>query len=68
MTEKNEFVEDLTSATSRIKADIENCYNLTMIIRMNREGDSKKLELLRELAQKLYKVWFYIDEVIHNKF
>lgn len=57
------FEETLLSANNRIKADIENCYNLTMQIKMSSEV-SAQIELLRELEQKLYRITIYTEETI----
>lgn len=57
------FEESLSASNSRIKSDIENCYNLTMRIKMSR-NDSDQLEMLRELEQKLYKIHDYVVETV----
>ena len=57
------FEENLDSATKRIKADVENCYNLLMKARMS-HLDFEKLELLREIEQKMYKTHLYLCETI----
>ncbi len=60
-----EFNENLTAANRRIKADIENMHNLAMKIQMD-HVTSDKLELLRELEQRLWKTHAYCVETIRT--
>lgn len=62
MTE-NDFEETLQSANNRIKSDIENMYNLSMRVKMS-SLTTEKLELLREIEQRMEKTHRYIIETI----
>jgi hypothetical protein len=57
------FEETLDSANSRIKADLENLYNLSMKIKMT-HLDIDKIIMMQELEQKLFKLYGYVEETL----
>jgi hypothetical protein len=59
------FEETLDSANSRIKADLENLYNLSMKIKMT-HLDIDKIELLREMEERMYRTYAYVLETWHK--
>lgn len=60
-----ELSESLDTSTKRIKDDIENMYNLVMRTRMTKLH-SEKLELLRELEQKLWRTHEFTVETVRS--